>query len=358
MRPTETDHVFELMEGYVPSAALNAALECGLFWGLAGQGRSVGELSLELGIPSARTRHWVDILCDQGLLVRDGESVRTSEVAHRIILGRYSRETWQALASLARERMPVILDLPGRLRDPRSTWEAQGTAAPNYFRHISQDLGTAHAYTRMLHEIHVPMAAVVADQLPLGRGARVLDLGGGSGVVAMALVRRWEGASAVVADIPNVCDAGRALVAQHGLSDRVGFLEIDFHRDPVPGQFDVVIMCDTGPYTSELFAKVRAALVPAGRFAIVEQLPGDDPPDERARQWFTWSFRSALQDRTFRLPAAGDFSELLAKADLVIRSSQRLPARDAIRWDMGWTLLQGTARAVGEPIPPHGGGAG
>ena len=77
--------------------------------------------------------------------------------------------------------------------------------------------------------------------------------------------------------------------------------------------------------------------------------PGDDAPEDRGRQWLTWSFRGALQDANYTLPGYGDFSDQVSQAGFLVHAREHLPAIDSIRWDHGWTLIE--ARSGSEKQP-------
>jgi SAM-dependent methyltransferase len=244
------------------------------------------------------------------------------------------------LARMAGERLPVVLDLTARIREPGSTWHAQGRRPPNYFERLVESRDAAREYTRMLYEMHLPLAEAVADELEIGDARRILDLGGGSGVVSMALLRRHASLRAVVADISNVCIAGREIAREQGLDHRLSFEATDFVRDALPQRCDLVLTCDTGPYSEALFRKIRTSLNGSGRFVMVEQFPGDAAGAALVPPWLTWSFRASLHDASFRPAALVDLQPLLEHAGLRVASTRLLPARKDIRWAKGWSIIE------------------
>ena len=51
MKPETTADILELMDGYILSAALGAAMELGLFWSLAEKPMSAPDVAGSLNIP-------------------------------------------------------------------------------------------------------------------------------------------------------------------------------------------------------------------------------------------------------------------------------------------------------------------
>ena len=73
-----------------------------------------------------------------------------------------------------------------------------------------EDPERARRFTRMLYELHHALADELAGCLDMSDVDRVMDLGGGSGVLSMALLRRNPHLTAMVVDVANVCAVGRS----------------------------------------------------------------------------------------------------------------------------------------------------
>jgi tRNA A58 N-methylase Trm61 len=169
---------------------------------------------------------------------------------------------------------------------------------------------------------------------------RLMDLGGGSGVVSFALLRRHADLTSVVVDVENVCLAGRKLALQNALEKRIAYLAADFLRDELPTGFDMVMFCDVGPFTVALFRKIYDVLNPDGRLVVVEQFALDESTAAPSRQG--WSFLSSLE-----LPAEpGNLTtpELvqtrLQQAGFREVDRYAVPYGDYIRWNIDWILLE------------------
>ncbi len=70
MKPITTDDVLDLMNAYLTSAALNTALELGLFWLLAEQPMDAAGVAQALEIPTNRCQRWLQLLMSTGLVER------------------------------------------------------------------------------------------------------------------------------------------------------------------------------------------------------------------------------------------------------------------------------------------------
>lgn len=338
MRPVTTDDAFDLMESWATSAAFNAALELGLFWLLAERPMDTPEIAQALEVPTNRCGYWLQLLSSTGLIEPGPKGYAPSATARTAILDAYSQGTWAFLAGEARERFPAIQDLALHIRENRSAWAIQGLKPPDYFDQLVQSPERARRFTRMLYEIHQPLAEQVAGALDMTGVERLMDLGGGSGVISLALLRRYPELSAVIVDIPSVCGVGRQIAAENSMEDRITYLAADYVRDELPSGFDLVLECDSGPYTEAFFRKVRTVLNPGGRLAIVYQLA---PAEGIAPQpWLHWAFLASLENPDHAVLTAERVRKRLKRAGYEVASECTLPPGDALRWSGDWMLIE------------------
>jgi hypothetical protein len=124
--------------------------------------------------------------------------------------------------------------------------------------------------------------------------------------------------AATVVDIENVCATGREIAADNGLSNRITYLPADFVNDPLPGGFDLALLCDVGVFGEALYRRLYACLNPGGRLAIVFHFSPskDSAPASR----LTWTFLDSLEDPDFSIPTIEQ-----TRDDLVRAGFQLLP---------------------------------
>ena len=324
MKPRSADEVLDLMDAAFPAAALGAALELGLFWLLETRPLEAKEVARWLDIPSGRCRYWLQLLCGAGLLNEGDDGFSPSSTARSAILRTYSRDSWALLAREARERLPGLCHLPLSLREPESAWEAIGLTPRMYVDRMDEDAERARRFTRMLYELHEPLADELADCLDLGGVDHLMDLGGGSGVVSLALLRRYPQLKATVVDIANVCSAGREIAAELSAEDRITYHAADFLQDELPSGFDMVLECDVNVYNVLLFRRVRDSLNPGGRFVIVDQFAPAEGVAPASR--VHWALEGSLRTASFQFPTAAMIRDRLREAGFRDLTESVLPS--------------------------------
>ena len=345
MKPETTEDILELLDGYIVSASLGSAMELGLFWLLADKPLPASGVAESLGIPLNRCHTWLQLLCRLGLIEEGIEGYVPSPLARETILNAQSQHFWAFHAREDRERSPSVRDLAVNIRKPIPVWEAVHLTRPDEYRRIREDARYAADFTRMLYEIHLPLAEELANLLDLRGVKRVLDLGGGSGVVSFALLRKEHELTSVVVDVETVCHTGREIASENGLAKRIAYLAADLLQDDLPSEFDMVLLCDVGLFSDILFRKIHGALNVNGRLVVVDKFAPTEtePPPSR----LLGAFLSSLDypEQSLNFTTVEMVQAQLREAGFRDLSKTSVSHRDNLRWNLDWTMLQARKRA-------------
>jgi 2-hydroxy-4-(methylsulfanyl)butanoate S-methyltransferase len=312
MRLTNTNDIYEMMQAYIGSAALNAALELGLFWVLAQQPDTAQGIAQILEIPTPRCQYWLEVLLEMGLLERVDNIYSVSATTRTAILEAHSREAWSFRGRYWQERYPAVVDLARTIHQVGSVWVAQGRDAPNDYQRLQSDPDWASGFTQMGYEFHQQMANEITATLNMTNVQRMMDLGGGSGVISLALLERYPQLTSVVVDVEPVCKAGQRIASTSSVADRITYFPADFVNDELPPGFDLVLECEVGIYDLSLFRKIYTLLHANGRLVLAAPwAPAEGlPPTGEAKS----SFLGTLTDPDFQYTESSAKQALLAEA--------------------------------------------
>ncbi len=306
------EDVYSLLHAATASAALGAAIKTGLLWMLAERPMKGEEVARALNIPGKRGHYWLQYLQSFGILETVPQGYIPSSVVRSAILDTLSRESWQHLVIDEHEKDACVHGLPQLISEPGSLWTIQGLEEPkDYVDRMRASPERAREFTRMLFEVHQNLAKQIAELLDLTGGERMMDLGGNSGVISMALLRKYPAVTSTVVDIENVCIAGREIAEEKGFSDRITYHPVEFAVDEFPPGFDLVLQCDVAVYSVELIQKLYRSLKPGGRLILVDHFsPSENlAPTTRVE----WTFLDSLHDPNFSFPTLDEFKTQLAQ---------------------------------------------
>ena len=156
-------------------------------------------------------------------------------------------------------------------------------------------------------------ALIAANGEIFGAGKRWLDVGGGDGTVAEAVLRADPRLSCDVFNLPAVAPLVEERAA--GLAGRLGFVGGDFLAGPLPGGYDVLTFARVlhdwpADVARMLLKKAKDALPPGGRIAICDEFRNRD---RLAVQFFWTYFLIGVDACTSRLREAAWYTEALAE---------------------------------------------
>jgi predicted TPR repeat methyltransferase len=324
MKVESASDVFEILEAYIPSALLGLALEKGLFWKLDARAMTAREVAEDYTIPVMRCRYWLDILVNLGLLLCNQNKYSPSEIASSAILSTISQDAWHNIANESRDSYPYLVNLSLSITEPGSAIQAQGVECRNYVQKMKDDPDRAVRFTRMLLDLHRLLADNLGEVLNTKGVKRLMDLGGGSGIMSNAIVSRNPEVQSTIVDIENVCHAGEKIVSNFPTADRINYFTADFMTDELPTGFDMILECDVCIYEEALFKKLQGCLNPGGRLVIVDQFALEAGTVPHGRP-LSWGFISSMEDPAYTFPTEADVKNLLTKTGFRCVSEIQLP---------------------------------
>lgn len=256
--------------GALSSFALLAAAQLDLFTALKDGPRSAADLAAEIGAKSDKLSLLLYALVQAGLLeLRDGAFANTAESGHFLARGapgyvgewhRLDQDLWQAA---------MLTATTLRSGEPQGwhDFTAMSDAA------MAEFFGG-------LHGSGVVTGKMMATSHEFGRFDHLLDVGGGSGGVAIGACQAVAGLRATVIDLPRVIAIADDYIAKAGLGVRIAALAADVVAAPPPCRFDAAIMRSFIQVLSRDDARralgnVGRAMAPGGSLFIIGHVVDD-----------------------------------------------------------------------------------
>ena len=255
--------LLELATAYQRSRVLAVVLELEIPTRLATGSRSAAQLASDLDAHPLAIGRLLDAAVALGLLVRSGDCFADTPIAAAHLVKGRGDYLGDALLHSARASQ-AWSELGPRIRAWRP---GPGTHRP------STEAAPVGAEIDGQHRLALLAGEALAEAVDLSAHRRLLDLGGGTGAMSIALCSRFEQLRAVIVERAGVAKEARVRVGAAGLRERIEVTSGDFVREPLPRGADAVLlanvlsMLDAGEVRA-LFARAYDALPTDGLVVI------------------------------------------------------------------------------------------
>lgn len=262
---TQTITTFEefrdAIAAYRLPRVLTTALELDLFTAIGLKKWRVGELAAVVKVSERGLAILCRNLAAAGLLRKSGDTYWNNKLAATALnatrpsyrgayiqLLRNHWTDWSRLTDSIRSGLPLDHDEP-------------------------EEPGYREQFTWAMHHRSLEVAPQVAAQVNLKGAKTLLDLGGGPGTYAMAFLSKNPQLQATVCDRAAALEVARKIAATHKAGHRLSYQPLDFMKDPIAGQYDVIwysnVLHTYSPEQNQaLFRRALTALSSGGRLIV------------------------------------------------------------------------------------------
>ncbi|NTU99703.1 MAG: hypothetical protein HGA55_01075 [Methanoregulaceae archaeon] len=308
------------MGGISRFAALSAGCEIGLFDRLEEGTGEPGMLAQSTGTGKKALRHLLEILADAGLVSCHNGFYQNLPVSSTYLV------SWSPYAQIHYIRKTTVFQqeiwahLTARLRDGPVSFE-KGV----FFRGISLPAMAENALCGRLQRT----IREIMDLPGFPACRRMVDLGGGHGLYAIALATANPVLEAVVFDLPEVIPLARENISRFR-AGRVRAMGGDFFTDSFGKGYDLVLSSSAPSGKSiDLVERIADSLNPGGYFVNVQSGNLEERRPWQALEWQLWTIDNEqkgrgryYREREFLSP---EYRMALAEAGLVPVRETRIP---------------------------------
>lgn len=246
---------------------------------------------------------FLDALVSMGLLSKEGDTYGNSALAEKYFIKERSIYWTRQYSKECVEAFEAYTVLEKVLSTGEISHAIKIANKKNYLATMMEDKDEARDFTQMLFHRHQPDAKALAEYLNLEGKRAILDVGGGSGVMSIALVRKNPNVRACIMDIEPVCKIAEENIRSSGLSHRMSVKHGDFGKG-LPEGFDVIICCDIGRVPKELIREAYRRLPSEGIIVLVDRFLSSDrthPLDRLLHQFEGSGFGTETRDEIIDL---------------------------------------------------------
>jgi SAM-dependent methyltransferase len=256
--------------GPVKMGLLQAAIELrlpDLLW----ETGSLAELTARLNAHQDNLERLLDGLTAMELIEKKGPgqyaNTRMSDMYLRTSRSTYLGEMVQNLARMQHSNMDALPELV--LSGPPEIDPNKKVASEEHWKASARHLAAYHRAGA------AAWATGMVEQLPeFPNLRRMLDLGGGPGLIGMSMVARHPSMQGVLCDLPAMVSVAREEAQAMGLSQRMSFIEGDYNQVDIGRDYDLIWASHNLYFAKDLpafVAKLHQSLSPGGVFVSIHE---------------------------------------------------------------------------------------
>jgi SAM-dependent methyltransferase len=306
--------------GFMVSQCVYAAAKLGIADLLAGGSRRVEELADAAGVPADTLYRLLRTLAAYGIFAEGQE--RTFANSELSELLRDGPGSFREFAVVFGE-----LIFPA-WAEPMRTFETGEPSFPRVFgarweEHLEAQPELSTLFNRFMGRGKEPLGQALAERDWRG-DETIVDVGGGTGAVLIALLQRRGDLRGVVFDLPHVVPEAEEQIRSAGLSDRLEAVAGSF-ADGVPANAEAYVLSHIlhgldDDAAAALLGTIRQAMAEDGRVLIVDGVvAGPNEPGSKLMDLLMLVL-SGGRERT-----EDEWRELLAGGDFELRELRALP---------------------------------
>jgi ubiquinone/menaquinone biosynthesis C-methylase UbiE len=277
------ERFFNAMNAHQQTEALKTAVELELFTAIAEGAGTAATIAKRCAASERGVRTLCDFLTIHGFLTKDGTqyglAADTAVFLNRkspafiggaleFMLSARSREAFFQLTEAVRRGGTALGE--GSVVAENPEWVTFARA--------------------MMPLMYMPSQMVAAELRKGGEAQKVLDIAAGHGMYGISVAKENPDAQVYAADWKNVLEVAKANAHAMGVGDRYHLIAGSAFETDFGSGYDVVLIPNflhhfDVPTCTSFLKKVKAALKPGGRAAILEFIPNDDrvtPPTAAA----------------------------------------------------------------------------
>lgn len=232
-QPLRPKTIEKLEAAVFPSFAMLAGMKLDLFTPLKDGPMNVGELAQALGVGPTKLEPLLYSLVDAELLTVEGKRFsNTPESDHFLVRG---KPTYQG-----GRHEQFSFQWNSTLKTVESI-RAGAAQAKLDFHELTP--AQEESFYRGLHPASLAAGHMLPNRYDFSGYRNLLDLGGGSGGLAIGVTEECPHIHATVGELPEVVAITQRFIAEAGTKDRLSVMPADLLSGSMNGSFDAVVMC-------------------------------------------------------------------------------------------------------------------
>ncbi|MGB3759948.1 MAG: methyltransferase [Rivularia sp. (in: cyanobacteria)] len=254
---------------------LTVADELGLFPLIAEAPKTASQISESLSLSERASEALLGVMTSLGYLVQQNGKFNLTKVSRNFLLPDSPYYWGGMLKLMANNPLSHSVLLEALTNDRSSVYQEQ-----DVWEAHEVEVEKAKLFTGAMQSMTMPGALGVARHGNFNGVKRLLDVGGGSAAVSVALAQCYPQMQCTILDLPVVCDLAKGYISNAGFSNQIDTYSANFFTDAFPTNYDAILFSnifhDWGFEKCHHLAKSSFEALPkGGRIYLHEMLLND-----------------------------------------------------------------------------------
>ncbi|WP_432407516.1 methyltransferase [Wukongibacter sp. M2B1] len=226
---------YRMVQNYKEAQLLFAAIELDIFSHLE-EFIHFKDVALKTGYNEKNLRLFLNSLVSIGLLEKQDDNYKNTPVVDCYL--NKERDLYLGEYILFREKMMGLGKIQERVKNgPIQKVVDNNKGVEVYDFYKLAKLSMKEMYTGRIQSFLEASELLFSENGDL----RILDLGGGSGIMAIEFIKKYPNSTGVIFEHPSVSELPKELVKEMELEDRIKVLSGDFTIDDIGKDYDIII---------------------------------------------------------------------------------------------------------------------
>jgi hypothetical protein len=278
------DQIVDWMMGFFKTKAVTSALELDIFDALADGPTTAPEICAACGLPEHSGQRLLIALTAMGLLSKEGDIYRNSEVASRYLVSRSPEWMGWLARHIDTFLYPLWSNTSAAIREGKDQRLAVFGDNRSWFEILYQNPSDVADFQEFLGIFAKPFIDGMVQAFDFSRYQKFLDIGSGIGTLPLAVAAHYPTVEIGICELPEAAGFVRERIRSTDHAERIRVISGDVINGDIPGQeYDLIhlgwMLHDYAPeIQARILGHIHDALPPGGAF-IASETPLNDGTD-------------------------------------------------------------------------------
>lgn len=274
---------------------------------------------------SKNSKYFLQTLVSCGYIEKQGLKYCNTETG-KLYLSKNSSK-YIGKVFLFREKLGSLSGIGDKIKDDSVMWQAKID-----FLELAEVVNDEMYITGRIDDFNKENEQLFPQK---DKNYKILDLGGGSGVLAIEFVKKFSNSNSYIFETPKVAAISKKTIEKNEMQDKVFVMQGDFNLDDIGSGYDLIIASGIFNFVNidiaEFMCKLSKALVSGGYLMIVGSFfENEEEHKEHMLNWLKGYINGMKPG-----PVKSEVEKAIKKAQLLFKREIKIGLFDGAVYEKG-----------------------